>query len=76
MLAGEVWVNEAECRALAQHLGLGLDEFLSGYTVPSSQRPGWQVLRRAEVRAHVCQQLGVSLAFRCRLLWRVRPARN
>ncbi|GAB4820182.1 hypothetical protein N2152v2_007228 [Parachlorella kessleri] len=45
---GEVWVDQEECRNIASYLGLGLDDFLFRYTSPDPDRPGWQLLKRAE----------------------------
>lgn len=44
--AGEVWVNEAECNALAGFLKVSRTHFLSKYTKSYSKRPGWYLLQR------------------------------
>ena len=44
--AGEVWVNEADCRRLAEHLEIKeLDDFLQQYTKSYARKAGWWLLR-------------------------------
>jgi Fe-S-cluster containining protein len=43
--SGEVWANDAECAAIARHLGLSPSHFLARYTKAYSRRPGWRMLK-------------------------------
>lgn len=42
---GEVWVNEAECIAIAAHLNIPPDQFLSRYCKSFDKTSGWRMLK-------------------------------
>ena len=57
--AGEVWINDAECNRIAEHLALGVDTFKDTYCKSYDKIAGWHALKYKPGPDKVCllQQL-------------------
>lgn len=54
---GDVWVNEAERVAIAAHLHVQLDQFVSKYCSDSGEVAGWHTLKYKAGPDKVCLSL-------------------
>ena len=52
--SGNVWVKEAECVALAAHLDVQLDQFVTKYCNDSDEVVGWHTLKYKPGPDKVC----------------------
>lgn len=60
--AGEVWINEAECDKIAEHLVLDIDTFKQSYCKSYDKIAGWHALKYKPGPDKVCllQQLHLT----------------